>query len=556
MTAEEQSHMANEQDEQRYLISRRHLVGGAVAGAAALAFGAQALAAPSSRVISRGVNQDGGATVIIGTLGEASTINPFLTNESEGDWRCGMLFDRFVRIDTASYAPAPGIASEWTIDGLTFTFKIRPEAKFSDGTAVTADDIAFTLKGHINPATGSTRQGRYLVIAGAQEYADGTATEVSGIVVSDPQTIAITLVTPDSSFLLNLRYVYPVPMAALDGKNLADDEWFQTPVGAGPFVFQKWDNGADFVATKNTNFWEVGKPSLDSFTHRVIADSQSIVLAILARDIDTSIYPAPTAAEELRADADLNVMVPPFNSPQGWMFNFKNEWLAKKEVRRAIAMALNTEQFAADSLMGLGKPGIGPIAPDSWAYDQSLVQVPYDVEGAKALIAESGMPEGTEIRFTVNQGNVLREDWLTYTEQALKEIGIKVIAEPQEYATLVDAITVSQDYDCCGVDFTGVTVDPGELYDQFASGASGNYTGYSNPELDALMLSARQELDIEKAKEIYTQIQAIFMDELPVFYAWYRPFLHVVDKTKFAGYVDSAYDNGLYETLQNWTVVS
>ncbi len=542
-------------EQERFLVTRRALVGGAAATAASLALGGSALASPASRTFSFGRNQDGGSTVVIGTLGEASTINPFLTNESEGDWRCAMLFDRFVRIDTSSYAPIPGLASEWTIDGLTFTFTLR-DVMFSDGAAVTADDIAFTIKGHLNPTTGSTRQGKFLVIAGAQEYADGTATDVSGISVVDPKTIAITLAAPDSSFLLNLRYIYPAPMAALDGKSLSDDDWFQAPVGAGPFVYQSWDNGADFVATKNPNFWETGKPSLDSFTHRVIADSQSIVLAVLARDIDTSIYPAPTSAEELRADAGLDVMVPPFNSPQGWMFNHKNEWLAKKEVRRAIAMALNTEQFAADSLMGLGKSGIGPIAPDSWAYDQSLTQIPYDVEGAKALIAQSGMPEGTEIRFTVNQGNVLREDWLTYTEQALKEIGIKVIAEPQEYATLVDAVTTSQDYDACGVDFTGVTVDPGELADQFTTGAAGNYTGYSNPELDALMLSARQELDIEKAKEIYKQIQAIFMEEVPVFYAWYRPFLHVVDKTKFTGYVDSAYDNGLYERLQDWTIVS
>ena len=223
------------------------------------------------------------------------------------------------------------------------------------------------------------------MIAGAQEYADGTATDVSGIEVIDPKTLNITLAQPDAPFLLNLRYIYVVPKAALDGKSLTDDPWFQNPVGAGPFVFEKWDNGGDFVATKNPNFWRTGMPSLDSFTHRVIADSQSIVLAIQSGDVDTSIYPVPTAAEELRSNPDLDVMVPPFNSPNGWMFNFANEWLAKKEVRKAIAMALNTEQFAADSLLGLGKPGIGPIAPDSWAYDTELQPIPYDVEARQGV---------------------------------------------------------------------------------------------------------------------------------------------------------------------------
>jgi peptide/nickel transport system substrate-binding protein len=540
---------------QRFVVSRRGFIGGAAATAAALSLG-DASAAPNQHPRRTPVvNQDAGGTVVIATLGEAASINPFLTNESEGDWRCRMLFDRFVRINPTTYAPEPGLASEWTVDNLTFTFKIQPNAKFSDGTDLTADDVAFTIKGHIDPATGSSRQQNYLVIAGAQEYADGKATDVSGIEIIDPKTLNITLAQPDQPFLLNLRYIYVVPKAALDGKSLTDDAWFQKPVGAGPFVFEKWDNGGDFVATKNPNFWRTGMPHLDSFTHRVIADSQSIVLSIQSGDVDTSIYPVPTAAEELRGNPDLDVMVPPFNSPNGWMFNFANEWLAKKEVRKAIAMALNTEQFAADSLLGLGKPGLGPIAPDSWAYDTQLQPIPYDVEGAKALIAQSGMPEGTKIRFLVNQGNVLREDWLTFTQQALKEIGIAVVPEAIEYATLVDRVTNAGDYDACGVDFASTTEDPSELYEQFHTGSPGNYMNYSNPELDALLEAARQELDLEAAKGIYKQIQALMMDDLPMFYAWYRPFLHVVNKTKYAGYTDSALDEGLYETLEEWTIV-
>jgi len=547
--------MQDKAEQQLYRISRRSFVGGAAGAATAVAIGGSALAAPGHRAVTRSVNQDG-STVVIATLGEATTINPFLTSESEGDWRCLMMFDRFVGIDPVGLLPnETGLSSGWTLDGLAYTFTLR-DANFSDGTPVTADDIAFAIMGHLNTTTGSTRQSKYLSIAGAQDYADGKADTVSGIVVTDPKTIAITLAAPDASFLLNLRYIFPVPKAQVDGKSLSDDAWFQKPVGAGPYVFESWQNGGDFIATKNASYWDTGKPVLDSFTHRVIADSQEIVLALLSKDVDTSIYPAPTAADQLRGDTRLDVLVPPFGSPQGWMFNFKNQWLAKKEVRRAIAMSLDTVQFAKDSLLGLGTSGIGPIAPDSWAYDKSLTQIPFDPEGAKALIAQSGMPDGTEIRFTVNSGNVLREDWLTYTEQALKVIGIKVVAEPQEYSTLVTAVTTDKDYDACGVDFTGAFEDPGVLYDQFSTGSSGNFTGYSNPDLDALMLQAKQELDIEKAKDLYKQIQAIFMEDVPVFYAWYRPYLHCVDKTKYAGYTDSNLEEGLYQTLPAWTTVS
>ena len=499
--------------------------------------------------------QEGDNVILIGTLGEAQTINPFLTSESEGDWRCKMIFESFVRMDPATIqpVPGPGLASDWTVEDLTYTFTINANAKFSDGVDVTADDVAFTILGHLATSTASPRQTRYLSIAGAQEFADGTATEVSGLEVVDAKTLKITLATPDASFLISLAELFVAPKAALDGKSLSDDPWFQNPVGAGPFVYESWSNGGDFVATKNPNYYQDGKPGLDGFIHRVIADSTSLVLALQSNEIEGSVYPAPTLKEQLEQNPDLVILTPPFNSPNGWMFNLDNEWLAKKEVRQAICMAIPTEQFAADSLLGLGKPGVGPIAPDSWAFDTELQPLAYDPEAAKALLDSVGFPEGTEIRFNVNQGNVLREDWLVLSQQALSEIGITVVPEVMEYATLVDTVTVNRDYDASGVDFAGVTVDPGQLYEQFRSDASGNYMNYNNPELDELLVQAKQELDPEVAKGLYKQIQAIIVDDAPFFFAWYRPFLHAVNK-KYTGYTGSNLTQGVFNTLEDFTL--
>jgi peptide/nickel transport system substrate-binding protein len=509
-----------------------------------------ALAGPSTDA-ARAMRQDAETSILIGTLGEAKTINPFLTDESEGDWRCKMLFDEFVRANPATYALEPGLASEWTVDDLTITFTLQPTAKFSDGSDVTADDVAFTIKGFIAKETGSSRQTKYLSIAGAQEFADGAADDVTGIKVLDPKTLEITLARPDAPFLYNLRFIFVVPKAALEGKNLADDPFFQAPVGAGPYVFESWTTGADFVTTANPNYWQEGKPAISRMTHRTIADAQSLVLALQAGEIDGSNYPNPAAKAELEENPELTVMVPPFTSPNGWMFNVANEHLAKKEVRRAIAMALDTEQFAADALLGLSRPGLGPIAPDSWAFDPELEPIPYDPEAARQMIADAGS-EGAQIRFMVNQGNVLREDWLTFTQQALQEIGIEVIPEVIEYATLVDRVTVAKDYDACGVDFAGVTAEPSELNEQFHSGSPGNFMNYANPDLDELLTQAKETLDQEEAKPIYAEIQRLIMDEVPMHYAWYRPFLHAVD-SRFTGYTDSA-AYGLFHTLEDWTV--
>jgi peptide/nickel transport system substrate-binding protein len=526
-------------------ISRRHLVGSGAIVATSLALG------PVGVHAARPLAQDDETSILIGTLGEAKTINPFLTDESEGDWRCKMLFDEFVRANPATYASEPGLASEWTIDDLTITFTLRPNATFSDGSDVTADDVAFTIKGMIAKETGSSRQAKFLAIAGAQEYADGAATDVSGLKVVDAKTLEVTLARPDAPFLFNLRYIFVVPRAALDGKSLTDDPFFQNPIGAGPYVFESWTTGADFVATRNPNYWQEGKPAIARFTHRTIADAQSLVLALQAGEIDASNYPNPAAKAELEENPDLTILVPPFTSPNGWMFNAANEHLAKAEVRRAIAMSLDTEQFAADALLGLSRAGLGPIAPDSWAFDKTLEPIPYDPDAARQMITEAGA-EGASIRFLVNQGNVLREDWLTYTQQALQEVGIEVIPEVMEYAALSERVTAAKDYDACGVDFVGVTAEPSELYDQFHSGSAGNYMNYANPELDELLTQAKETLDQEEAKPIYAEIQRIIMDDVPMHFAWYRPFLHAVH-SRFTGYTDSA-AYGLFHTLEDWTV--
>ncbi len=539
-------------------LSRRGFMGGAaaVAATASLGLSNRALAGPAARTQSlrQAGFQESENVILIGTLGEASTINPFQQNDTEAYWRCKLMFEQFVRVDGGNYAPTPGlgIAQDWTLEDLTYTFTIQPNATFSDGTDLTADDVAFTIHGMLHPETASPQSNKFETIAGAEEFLAGSATELSGIEVVDPKTIKITLGSPDASFLFNMRYLFVVPKAALEGKSLTDDPWFQAPVGAGPFMFESWTTGGDFVARKNPTYYQEGKPALDGLIHRVIPDANTLALALQSGEIDGSVYAAPTVQDQIAQNPDMVLSVSPFTSPDGWMFNFQNEWLAKKEVRQAICMAINVEQYVADSLMGMGGVGVGPIAPDNWAFDPNLQNLPYDPARAKELLDSVSFPPGTAFRATVNTGNVLREDWLVFSQQALAEIGIEFTPEPQEYATLVDAVT-ARDFEMCGVLWGGITADPGELREQFLTDSSGNFTGYSNPELDALLDQAKEELDMEAAKELYAQIQQIIVDDAPFFFAWYRPFLNVVNK-RFTGLTPSNLEQFIFYSLEDATI--
>jgi peptide/nickel transport system substrate-binding protein len=509
-------------------------------------------AAPTTIAVRAAATGQGkpGGSILIGTLGEAQTINPFLSNESEGDWRVKMLFDQLVRLKPDTFEPKAGLAKSWKIDNLTFTFTLQ-DAKFSDGSDLTADDVAFTMKGILAKTTASPRASYLSSIQGAKEYVAGSAPDVAGIKVVDPKTLVVTLATPDASFLLNMRYVSPVPKKLLDGKDLTKDGFFQKPVGAGPFMFVSWNVGGDFVAQRNPNYYQKGLPYLDKFTHRTIPDAQSLVNSLLSGDIDASNYPSPAGADKLKANKDLNVLVPPFNSPDGWTFNLKNPWLAKKEARQAVAYCMDMVQFSKDSLYGLGKPGNGPIAPGNALYDPTLKPYTFDLDKAKSLIKAAGTPP-SDVSFIVNKGNVLREDFLTLTQAQLAKAGWNIKADAIEYAVATDKLS-KKDYDVFGAGVNGATVDAGLLYDIFSTNGSQNFSNYSNPQLDMLLTQAKQALTVDAQKPLYKQIQAIIQDDVPTYYAWYRPFLHAVKK-KFAGYVDSADEGGIFYELEQWYV--
>ena len=469
-----------------------------------------------------------------------------------------MLYDQLVGVDPASLKPGPGIAKSWDVSNLTFTYHLQENAKFSDGSDVTADDVVFAMKGTLDKKTASPYQSYLFSIQGAQDYTNGTAQDVSGIKIIDAKTVQVTLATADTSFLFNLRFIRPVPSKILQGKDLSlasKDPFWQNPVGAGPFKFVSWTTGADFVAARNDNYYGAPKPYLDKFTHRAIADSDSLANALLSGGIDGTIYANPATDQQLKSNSDLKVLVPPFSEVDGWYFNVKKPYLAKKEVRQAVAYAMDMVQFSKDSLFGLGAPGVGPILPGNYANDKSLKPWPYDLEKAKSLIQQAGTPPDG-IVFAANQGNVLRQDFVTYTQQQLSKIGWNITPKLLEWATLVNN-TQSKNFDVvCGPGSTYVALDPGELYQQYATDGSENDMGYSNPDLDKLLTQVRQELDINKQIPIYTQIQQILVDAFPSTYAWYRPYIHVF-KTKFAGYTDqNVLVEGVFNDLQNWYVKS
>jgi len=233
----------------------------------------------------------------------------------------------------------------------------------------------------------------------------------------------------------------------------------------------------------------------------------------------------------------------------GWSFGQKsNPALKDPRVRRALAMALDTKRFSTDFLLGLGQPAKSPIPPGSWAYNQGLAAIPYDPSQAKALLADAGV-SGLKVRLTTNAGNHFREDWVTFTQQSLSEIGVTVVPDVKEWTQVVKDGTDGTFELICPT-FAGVLIDPDELYSPLYSTSPRNVTGYSNPDMDKLLDEGRKATDLEKRKQIYAQVQQLIATDVPVFYAWDRPFVSVTSN-KYTGYKNTVLS--FFNDLDEWS---
>lgn len=488
--------------------------------------------------------------IVVGTLGEAATINPLLTNETEGQWRCKLMFGEFLSLESTTLQPRPNIARSWQIsDDRVYTFTLRDDVRFSDGSQLTASDVDFTLHALLKKDTASPFTPRFTPIKGAKEYNEGSADRISGVEVVDATTLRITLNEPFGPFLTNLRWLRPLPKALLEGKNVRDDPFFQSPIGSGPFKFRSWTTGQDFVADRNPYYYDAGKPYLDGFTHRTIPDSQTLIVSLQTGQIEGSDYALPTQGSQLRSYSNLTVLTtPPGKDVNGFAFGAKNNpALADARVRRAIAMALDVDQFSTDFLLGLGKPMVNSIPPSSWAYNNRLSPMPYDPDAAKRLLQEAGAGN-LRVRITTNAGNKLREDWVTFAQQGLRDVGVEVQPDVKEWAQVVKEGTDGTFEMICPT-FAAGWPDPDELYLPFRTGSPRNVYGYSNPEMDRLLDAGRSSTDIERRKAAYDRIQEILLEDVPVFYAWDRPFIYVTT-TSFEGYQNNIIS--LFQDLEEW----
>ena len=324
----------------------------------------------------------------------------------------------------------PELALSWTpnADATKWTFKLRPNVKWHDGSAFTADDVKFTLELAYNPNFGWRNEpGLKGNLVGAQDYIDGKAKEITGIKVVDPLTVELALMRTDAKLPYNLTTAYMLPKAVLkdqDPAKLAKSDWFlATPVGTGPFKIFKYVKDQYMDLVPNENYWN-GKPKLDHLINRYLADETAASIALEKGEIQFT-YVANDVAARLKTNKAFATFESPSYVPNYLAFNMRDKRFQDVRVRQAFWYAIDRASIVKEIFLGAAYvPVCGLPDKNMWPADANKYE--YNPTKAQQLLKEANWNSNETLEIWTYYTAQNQKDAMQAVQQFLAQVGIKV----------------------------------------------------------------------------------------------------------------------------------
>jgi peptide/nickel transport system substrate-binding protein len=444
-----------------------------------------------------------GGTLRVGLSVDVVTLDPHLSGSKFDRQVYHNLFDPLFILDEKLGIQPNLVESYQTPDPTTLTLKLRSGIKFHDGTDLNAEAVRFNFDRMANDPK-SVRKG---------EVANIASTEVV-----DPLTIKLNLKQPDSSLLATLTdragmMISPAAVQKL-GADLGHDA---TGAGAGPFQFVEWVPDDHVLLKRFDGYWnKSGGPYLDELRYRPIPDDTVKLQSLQGNELDALDYLAPRNVSLAKADSNLMVVDVPSLAAFWFTLNTTKPPFDNKNLRLALAYALDVDAIVKAVCLGIGVAANGPISPASWAYDDTIKPIQRDLAKAKQYLADGGQPNGYTFDFeAVNTPISLQEAEVVKAQLAEAGITMNVVT--------VDGARQLSDgnnktYQMTNYAWSGRPDPDGNTFSFFHTtpGVSLNWSGISNPQVDSLLEQTRQVTDHGERKKLYSQIIQILREEAPV----------------------------------------
>ncbi|PYB71895.1 ABC transporter substrate-binding protein [Rhizobium wuzhouense] len=463
-----------------------------------------------------------GGDIVVTYKDDITTLDPAIGYDWVNWSMIKSLFSRLMDYEPGTANLVPSLAESFDVsaDGLTYTFKLRPGVKFSNGRAVVASDVKYSIERAVNPKTQGPGAGFFGAIAGFDAVSGGTSETLSGIETPDDQTVIFKLSRPDATFLhvLAINFASVVPKEAVEA---AAGDFGKKPVGSGTFILKDWTIGQKLVFDRNPDYFNKDLPYIDKVTVEVGQEPLVALLRLQKGEVDIAGDGIPPAKflEIKNSPEGAQMIVDGEQLHTGYLtLNTKIKPLDDVKVRQAINMAVNKERITR-ILNGRATPANQPLPPLMPGYDKAFTGYAFDVEKAKALLAEAGYPDGFEtVLYSTNTDPQPRI--AQAIQQDLAAIGVKAEVRALAQANVIAAGGTEGEAPMIwsgGMAWIADFPDPSNFYGPIL-GCSGavqggwNWSWYCNEALDKRAIEADSMSDPAKATERQAVWGKIFTD--------------------------------------------
>jgi len=474
-----------------------------------------------------------GGTLVAAISSDPGGLNPAITTSGGTHTASELMFNGLVDLDVNG-EPVPELAESWDVeeDGALYRFHLRDGVTWHDGTPFTSADVKYTFDEVLLEYHSRTQAS--------------VGASLQSIETPDDLTVEFRFEQPYAPLLqqLNVTEAPIIPRHIYEGTDPLQNPANISPVGTGPFRFVSYTPDSEVVLERNDEYFEEGLPYLDEVVMRVIPEASSQVIAFEAGEVDWLFGVPGPDLERLAADETVEFLETPVN-PGGSncimtvSFNLDRPMFADPAVRRALASALDREQFVERVLFGQGQVAEAPVHSGiPWAHAEDVALPEFDPDEAGRLLDEAGwvregdgvrtaqgvegVPDGTPLAFSFTHFPTFNS-YAELLRAQLSVVGADVTLVPLEPPVFVERVFTNRDFDtniisyCNGPDpeigvrrmFDSATIGPVPF---------SNAAAYRNPEVDQLLEEGQQTFDLEERGETYRELQEIVAEDLP--YVW------------------------------------
>lgn len=461
------------------------------------------------------------------------------TTGTDFDASAETVFNRLVQFERGGTQVVEGLATRWDVadDGLSYTFHLREGVQFhttdyfTPSRTFNADDVLFTF----NRMLDRDMPFRKAYPTEFPYFTDmGMDKNILKVEKLDEHTVRFTLASVDAAFIQNMAMSFASIQSAEYAEQLLKQgkptDLNQKPIGTGPFVFSKYQKDAQIRFKGNKRYWLPDDVKLDNLIFAITTDASVRMQKLKKNECQVTLFPRPADIEPLKSGPNLN-MPHQAGFNLGYIaYNVTNPIkgtttpnpMAQLKVRQALDMAVNKQQIIDAVYQGAGQLAVNAMPPTQWSYDDTIKDVAYDPEKAKALLKEAGIKEGTEITlwampvqrpYNPNarlMAEMLQADWA--------KIGIKATIVSYEWGEYMKRAKAGEN-GAMLIGWSGDNGDPdnwlGTLYGCDAVNGN-NFSKWCDPAYDTLIKQAKATPDQAKRTELYKQAQHILKAQVPI----------------------------------------